>query len=116
MEWSKILLHSLLKWKKNPFHFIPYGHPNHDETSNFVDVTKIKADAEKAIATKEKTKKKRKNKKSTIFRAKKIKTIKKTAISNRKRKRNETSDKKKEKNDVSSKSSTNDSDENSVEM
>ena len=28
MKWSKILLHSLLKWKKNPFHFISYGHPN----------------------------------------------------------------------------------------
>ena len=26
MEWSKILLHSLLKWKKNPFHFISYDH------------------------------------------------------------------------------------------
>ena len=78
-------------------------------------MTKIKIDAEKAIATKEKTKRKKKNKKSTILRAKKIKTIKKTAISNRKRKRNEISDEEKEnKNDVSSRSFTNDSDENSV--
>ena len=33
---------------------------NHDETSNFVDVTKVKVNAEKAIAIKKKTKKKRK--------------------------------------------------------
>ena len=28
MEWSKILLYSILEWKKNPFHSISYGHPN----------------------------------------------------------------------------------------
>ena len=44
---------------------------DHDEISNFVNVTKIKVDAEKKIATKEKTKRKKKDKKSTIFRAKK---------------------------------------------
>ena len=75
---------------------------DHDEISNLVDVTKIKTDAEKAIATKEKTKRKKKDKKSTIFRVKKIKTIKKTATSNRKRKRNEISDEKKNENNVSS--------------
>ena len=80
-------------------------------------MTKIKTDAEKAIATKEKTGKKRKNKKSTIFRAKKIKTIKKTATSSRKRKRVKISDEKTEKeDDVSSRLSTNDNDENSVRM
>ena len=68
---------------------------DHDKTSNFVDVTKIKVDAEKAIATKEKTKEKKKDKKSTIYRTKKIKTIKKTAISNRNRKRNKISNEKK---------------------
>ena len=57
----------------------------------------------------------KKDKKSTISRTKKIKTIKKTAISNRKRKRHEISDEKKEnENNVSSKLSTNDNDENNV--
>ena len=90
---------------------------NNDETSNFVDVTKVKVDAEKAIATKEKTKRKKKDKKSTILRAKKIKTIKKIATSNRKRKRAKISDdEKRKKNDVSSKSSTNDSDKNNMRV
>ena len=82
-------------------------------------MTKIKVDAEKKIATKEKTKEKKKNKKSTIFRTKKIKTIKKTATSNRKRKRAKISDdeeKEKNENDVFSKSFTNNSDKNSVKL
>ena len=85
-----------------------------NETSNFVDVTKTKIDAEKKIATKEKTKKKKKSKKSTTFRAKKIKKVKKTATSNRKRKRVKIDEK--EENSVVSKSFTNDSSENSVEI
>ena len=49
-----------------------------------------------------------------MFRANKIKKIKKTATSSRKRKRMKIDEKKKDENDVFSKSSTNDSDENSV--
>ena len=80
-------------------------------------MTKVKIDAEKAIAAKEKMKRKKKDKKSTIFRANKIKTIKKTATSNRKRKRVKIFDeKKKDENDVSSRLFTNDNDENSVKM
>ena len=33
---------------------------DHDETSNFVNVTKVKTDAKKMIATKKKTKRKKK--------------------------------------------------------
>ena len=93
---------------------------DHDETSNFVDVTKVKTDAEKAIAAKEKTKEKRKDKKSTILRTKKITKIKQTATSSRKRKRIEI-DEKKEDNVVSeffkkTSDSESDNNENSVKM
>ena len=83
-------------------------------------MTKIKTDAEKKIATKEKTKKKKKDKKSTILRTKKVKKIKKTAISSRKRKRIEIDEK--EEDSVVSKffkktsDSESDSSENSVRV
>ena len=62
-------------------------------------MTKTKIDAEKEIATKEKTKRKKKDKKSTILRANKIKKIKKTVTSNRKCKRMKIFDNEEKEND-----------------